>query len=286
MRRGTLSIKEKAFAKINLYLDILGKRPDDYHDLEMVMVPVKLHDTLKFSKRDDDSITLSTNKEITEKPEDNLVYEIAAFIMKEFDIKQGVDIHLEKRIPIAAGLAGGSADAAATFRAMNKLFHLKLKKDEMARLAEPFGADIPFCIHNQPCIARGKGEQLFFLDKKLKLPVLLITPNIEVPTREVYQAVDVSKVPKVKITSMTNAIYNNNYELFTRVAHNALEQFAFRLYPEIKTLKTALEAYNPDLVLMSGSGPTMMVFDKDKKLLEGMAEEYLENYQVNLTKTL
>jgi 4-diphosphocytidyl-2-C-methyl-D-erythritol kinase len=281
-----LSVKERGFAKINLYLDILGKRPDDYHDLEMVMVPVKLHDTLKISKREDAFINLSTNIEVTEKPEDNLVYEIASFIMKEFELKQGVDIHLEKRIPIAAGLAGGSADAAATFRAMNRLFDLKLEKDQMARLAEPFGADIPFCIHNKPCIARGKGEQLFFLDKKLKLPVLLVTPNLEVPTRKVYQAVDVSKVPKVKITSMTNAIYNNNYELFTKEAHNALEQFAFGIYPEIERLKEALEAYNPDLVLMSGSGPTMMVFDKDKKLLETLALDYSNNYQVNLTKTL
>ncbi len=281
-----MSVKERGFAKINLYLDILGKRPDDYHDLEMVMVPVKLHDTLKISKREDAFINLSTNIEVTEKPEDNLVYEIASFIMKEFELKQGVDIHLEKRIPIAAGLAGGSADAAATFRAMNRLFDLKLEKDQMARLAEPFGADIPFCIHNKPCIARGKGEQLFFLDKKLKLPVLLVTPNLEVPTRKVYQAVDVSKVPKVKITSMTNAIYNNNYELFTKEAHNALEQFAFGIYPEIERLKEALEAYNPDLVLMSGSGPTMMVFDKDKKLLETLALDYSNNYQVNLTKTL
>lgn len=281
-----MSIKERGFAKINLYLDILGKRPDDYHDLEMVMVPVKLHDTLKFSKRDDEAIMLFTNIEITEKPEDNIVYEVAAYIKKEFDIKQGVDIHIEKRIPIAAGLAGGSADAAATFRAMNKLFKLKLKNDQMARLAEPFGADIPFCIHNKPCIARGKGEQLFFLDRKLKLPVLLVTPNLEVPTKKVYQAVDVSKVPNVKITSMTNAIYNNNYELFTKEAHNALEQFAFKLYPEIKDLKTSLKAYDPDLVLMSGSGPTMMVFDKDNKLLETIAQEYLENYRVNLTKTL
>ena len=281
-----MSVKERGFAKINLYLDILGKRPDDYHDLEMVMVPVKLHDTLKISKREDAFINLSTNIEVTEKSEDNLVYEIASFIMKEFELKQGVDIHLEKRIPIAAGLAGGSADAAATFRAMNRLFDLKLEKDQMARLAEPFGADIPFCIHNKPCIARGKGEQLFFLDKKLKLPVLLVTPNLEVPTRKVYQAVDVSKVPKVKITSMTNAIYNNNYELFTKEAHNALEQFAFGIYPEIERLKEALEAYNPDLVLMSGSGPTMMVFDKDKKLLETLALDYSNNYQVNLTKTL
>ncbi len=281
-----MSVKERAFAKINLYLDILGKRPDNYHDLEMVMVGVKLHDTLVFSKCEDQKIDLTTSIKITDKPEDNLVYEVVEFMMKEYDIKEGVNIHLEKRIPIAAGLAGGSADAAAAFRAMNKLFKLKLSNEQLARLAEPFGADIPFCIYNKPCIARGKGEQLFFLDRKLKLPVLLVTPDIEVPTKKVYQQVDVSKVPNVKITSMTNAIYNKNYELFTQKAHNALEQFAFKIYPEIKTLKDNLKAYKPDLVLMSGSGPTMMVFDSDKKLLEKIATDNQESYQVNLTKTL
>ena len=279
-------MKEKAYAKINLYLDVLGKRPDDYHDLEMIMVPVKLHDTLDYSKREDHEIKVTSNVEITDKPEDNLVYEIASFIMQLYNLKHGINIHIEKRIPIAAGLAGGSSDGAATFRAMNKLFKLKLTKEEMAKMAEGYGADIPFCIHTKASIARGKGEKLFFLNKKLNIPVLIITPDIKVLTKKVYQQVDIAKVPKVKITSMSNAIYNKNYELFTKEAHNALEPFAFELYPEIIELKTSLEAYNPDLVLMSGSGPSIMVFDADKKLLERISIDYNEGYRVNLTKTL
>ncbi|MFW6298225.1 MAG: 4-(cytidine 5'-diphospho)-2-C-methyl-D-erythritol kinase [Bacillota bacterium] len=279
-------IKEKAHAKINLFLDILGKRLDNFHDLEMIMVSLKLHDTLTFTKRSDDKIVLHSDKTITENVEDNLIYKIIRHMLDAYLIEKGVDVHIEKRIPIAAGLAGGSADAAATLRGVNRLFNLKLSLDQLAEIGVTFGADIPFCVHNRLCIARGKGEDLFFLKRNLKMPVLLVTPQIEVSTKRVFDHVDMDKVENVKITTMTNAIYNKNYELLVRNVHNALEPFSFELFPEIKKLKDSLKTEGADAVIMSGSGPTLVVFDKDTHRLKDLADKYRETHTVHLTKTL
>ena len=279
-------IKEKARAKINLFLDVLGKRLDNFHDLEMVMVSLKLHDTLHFSKRDDEKIVIHSEKKITENDKDNLVYKMARHMMDTYALNAGVDVHIEKRIPIAGGLAGGSADAAATLRGMNRLFKLDLSLDKLAEIGVSYGADIPFCVHNRLCIARGKGEELFFLKRNLKIPVLLITPAIEVSTKKVYGHVDMECIKKVKITNMTNAIYNKNYELLIQELYNALEPVSFDLFPEIKTLKDELSAYKPDGLLMSGSGPTMVVFDKDIHRLKEIADKYRDTHTVHLTKTL
>ncbi|MFP4077523.1 MAG: 4-(cytidine 5'-diphospho)-2-C-methyl-D-erythritol kinase [Candidatus Izemoplasmataceae bacterium] len=279
-------VREKAHAKINLFLDILGKRLDNYHDLEMIMVSLKLHDTLSFSKRSDEKVVLHSEKPITENVEDNLVYKVVRHLLDAYLIETGVDVHIEKNIPIAAGLAGGSADAAASLRGMNRLFNLELSLDQLADIGVTFGADIPFCVHNRLCIARGKGEELLFLKRNLKMPVLLVTPPIEVSTKQVYDLVDMDKVKNVKITTMTNAIYNKNYELLVRNLHNALEPFSFELFPEIRQLKESLKTEGADAVLMSGSGPTLVVFDKNAHLLKELADKYRDTNTVHLTKTL
>lgn len=279
-------VKEKAHAKVNLFLDIVGKRLDDFHDLEMVMVSLKLHDKLTFSKRTDSDIVLNSDKEITKNDKDNLVHRIIAHMIETFSLDSGVDVHIEKRIPIAAGLAGGSADAAATLRGMNRLFNLRLSKDQLADIGVGFGADIPFCVHNRMCIARGKGEKLFFLKRNLNLPVLLVTPDLEVSTKKVFQEVDMREVKNVKITTMGNAIYNKNCTLLFRELHNALEPFSFKLFPEIEELRNDLQSFEPQGVLMSGSGPTVAVFDKNVGLLKEIAENFRDTHNVNLTKTL
>jgi len=277
-------MKEKAYGKINLHLDIVGKRVDNYHNLEMVMAPLKLHDTLTFDILDQDEIIIESDVKITKTPEDNLVYKIVKHLKERFKLKKGVKVHIEKCIPIAAGLAGGSADAAATLRAMNKLFKLDLSLDKLAEIGEEFGSDIPFCVHNKLCIARGKGEQLFFLKGKLNLPLLLITPKFGVSTKEVFSKVDVKKIKPVKITTMTNAIYNKNTDLIINNLYNALEPFAFDLHPEIKALKDTLGDSGHRGVLMSGSGPTIFVLDKKLKNLKDLSLKFESDHTVNLTK--
>lgn len=284
MKLRRVNMKEKAYGKVNLHLDVLGKRLDHYHNLEMVMAPLHLHDIVTFKVLEDDKIIIESNKKITAKPEDNLVYKIAKYLKERFNIQKGIKIYIEKHIPIAAGLAGGSADAAATLRGMNKLFNLNLTLIKLAEIGEMFGADIPFCVHNKLCIARGKGEALYFLKVKLNLPILLITPKIKVSTKEVFSKVKMDAIRNVKITTMTNAIYNKNTHLVAQRLYNALEPFAFTLYPEIKTLKDSLIKQGYEGVLMSGSGPTVFVIDQKLKILKALAEQYQDDFTVNLSK--
>ena len=193
-------------------------------------------------------------------------------------------IKITKNIPVAAGLAGGSADAAAAFRGLDKLWQLGLTLDDMAKLAIEFGADIPFCIYNKLCIAKGKGEELFFLNHKLKLPVLLVNPNIKVKTKDVFSKVKEEDLVEKKISEMTNAIYNKNIPLIERELHNSLEQIAFELEPEIRELKNQIIDLGIPGTLMSGSGATVFAISKDKSKLKYVYDIMKDDYFKMLTK--
>lgn len=277
-------IKEKAYAKINLFLNVINKRFDGYHDLEMVMASIELHDLLSFKKNPSGLISITSDREITVNQEDNIVYKIALFLQEEFQVNEGADIHIIKNIPIAAGLAGGSADAAATFRGLTKLWKLNLNLEDMAKLGIEFGADIPFCIYNKLCIARGKGEEILFLKKKLKIPVLLVNPNIKISTKKVFSKVVEEKLKEVKINNMSSAIYNKNYELMARELHNSLEKIAFDMEPKIKEIKHQMIDLGLDGALMSGSGATVFGISKNKEKLKYVKEIMRDNYFKLLTR--
>lgn len=277
-------MKEKAYAKINLFLNIVGKRFDGYHDLEMVMAALELHDELTFKENQTGEIVVTSNKEITKKQEENIVYDVARLLQEEFGVTKGAHIHIEKNIPIAGGLAGGSADAAATFRGLNRLWKLNLSKEDMVKLSASLGADIPFCIHNKLCIARGKGEELFFLDKHLSAHVLLVNPKINIQTKNVFSKVKEEDLVDRKISNMTNAIYNDNYELVVRELYNALEPISFELVPEVRNIKNALIDEGLRAVLMSGSGSTVYALSKKKKKLKEIQSKFDEKYITILTK--
>lgn len=277
-------VKEKACAKINLFLDVLGKRPDQYHDLEMVMAPIKLCDYLTFKKNKNGDINIKTNVEVTDSLQNNLIYKAIKRLEEKSGKVLGVDVVLEKHIPIAGGLAGGSADAAATLRGINKLYKLKYTNEQLAELGEDIGADVPYCIYNKLCIARGKGEKLFFLNHKINHEILLINPGIKVSTKEVFDQIDMKKITPRKITAMTNAIYNKNTELMISELYNALEPFTFELFDEVKKCKDEILSYNPKGVLMSGSGPTFFVCGLDRKDLLIMKEGLEKKYHVYHTK--
>ncbi len=277
-------MKEKAYAKVNLYLDVLRKRKDRFHDLETIMAPLELHDLLTFKKLQEATIEITTSKKITDDVKDNLVYKVADYMIKTFEINGGVSIHIEKNIPISAGLAGGSADAAATLRGINKLFKLKLSKEKLAEIGETFGADIPFCVHNKMCIARGKGEQLMFLNRRVNWPVMIVVPAIEVSTKKVFDAVSMNDIVHTRITSMSNAIYNKNYDLMVRELHNALEPFTFQLLPKVQELKKLIEHEDIEGALMSGTGPAMMVFQQNKKIMLNLSDRFSRGNSVFITK--
>ncbi len=279
-------VKEIAYAKVNLFLDVLGKRPDQYHDLEMVMAPIAMHDVVTIKKRKDHELRLTTSKTITESIEDNIVFKAAKHMMENYKLKHGMEIHIQKNIPIAAGLGGGSADCAAALRGINDLFHLRLTKEKLSEIGESFGADVPFCIYNKLCIARGKGEKLFFLKQKLNVPLLLVSPGIKVSTKQVYEALDMKEIRNVKITSMTNAIYNRNCELLVRSLHNALSPYTYALFPEVKGLHDKLSEIGAKGFLMSGSGPTFFVINKERDVLNKIREALKEEYYTHMTKIL
>jgi len=277
-------VKEKAYAKINLFLNVISKRFDGYHDLEMVMAAVDLHDLLTFKENTSGNIIVTSNVEITTNQNENIVYKVAVFLKEAFNITAGVEINIIKNIPIAAGLAGGSADAAATFRGLNKLWKLKLSLDDMSKMGVNLGADIPFCIYNKVCIARGKGEELFFLNHKLKTRVLLINPNVKISTKEVFSRVREEDLSDVKITDMTSAIYNKNYELMARELHNSLETIAFEMEPKIREIKNKMIDLGLDGALMSGSGATVFGISKDKETMKKVYNIMSDDYFKIITK--
>ncbi len=277
-------VKEIAYAKVNLFLDVLGKREDHYHNLESVMAPIGIYDVLKISKRNDDKILIHADVKMTERLEDNLIYRAAKLMMERYNISQGIDVYIDKKIPISSGLAGGSADAAATLRGMNRLFKLKIQNTELATIGETLGSDVPYCVYNQLCIARGKGEQLFFLKHKLNQTVLLVTPPIYVSTKTVFERVDMSQIEPKKITTMTNAIYNRNIPLMISALYNALEPFTFNRYKQVEITKQLIQSLQPAGVIMSGSGPTFVVFGQNVKHLREIMNSLPSDYQVTLTK--
>ena len=277
-------LKENAYAKINLFLNVLNKRVDGYHDLEMVMASVDLYDILSFESNIENSITVLCDKEITAKMEDNVVYKIAQHLKDTYNIEQGVTIHIKKNIPLAAGLAGGSADGAATLRGLNKFWKLNLALDDLAEIRSKFGSDIPFCIYNKLCVARGRGEELVFLDQKLNCPILLVNPNIEISTKEVFEKVQQEELTYRKISDMTSGIYNRNFELFSRELFNSLERVVFKLVPEVEEIKTQLKYWGIKASLMSGSGATVFGISKDKKKLKTAAATFSDDYFKILTK--
>ncbi len=277
-------IKEKAYAKINLFLNVVNKRCDGYHDLEMVMASIDLFDLLRFKQNTTGEIIVTSDVKITKDYKNNIVYKIAEFLKEEFNIQKGVIIDIKKSIPIAAGLAGGSADGAATLRGLNRLWNLNLSLDEMAKLGLKFGADIPFCIYNKLCIARGKGEELVFLKKKLKTPLLLINPGVKISTEEVFSHFKEDDLKKREIDGMTSAIYNRNHKLMARELHNSLETIAFDMEPKIREIKNQMIDLGLDGALMSGSGATVFGISHDKNKLKYVHEVMRDDYFKTITK--
>lgn len=278
-------VKEKAYAKINLFLNVVGKRVDGYHNLEMIMAPLKLHDEIKLKKIiDKKEIKISSNIEITKKVQDNIVYKVAKYVLNEFGIKSGVEIYINKKIPMGAGLAGGSANAAAVLRGLNRLYKLNLSYEDMAKIGEKFGADIPFCIYNKLCIAKGKGEELLFINTRLKSKIILVYPDINVSTKQVFSMINDENIVNVKINDMSQGVYNKNYELIIRSLFNSLENVTFEIYPEIKEIKYQMVDIGLKGVLMSGSGSTVFAIENNKRNIKQVKELYEEKFTVILTR--
>ncbi|MGM9928005.1 MAG: 4-(cytidine 5'-diphospho)-2-C-methyl-D-erythritol kinase [Bacillus sp. (in: firmicutes)] len=252
-----MKVMEKAPAKINLALDVLFKRPDQFHEVEMVMTTVDLADRIELEDMKSDNIKIFSQNRYVPDDERNLAYQAAALLKKRFDIKQGVGIKIEKNIPVAAGLAGGSSDAAATLRGLNRLWNLGLSLDELAEIGSEIGSDVSFCVYGGTALATGRGEKIQHLPSAPKCWVVLAKPVMGVSTADVYKRLDLQNVKHPDIQAMIDAINHNDYNGVCHNMGNVLENVTLSLYPEVAHIKNQMKKFGADAVLMSGSGPTV-----------------------------
>lgn len=252
-----MRVLEKAPAKINLSLDVLYKRPDGYHEVEMIMTTIDLADRIELTTLPRDEIRIQSLNRYVPNDRRNLAYQAANLMKEKFDIKKGVLIVIDKVIPVAAGLAGGSSDAAATLRGLNKLWNLGLTLEELAELGAEIGSDVPFCVYGGTALAKGRGEKITELPPPPPCWVVLAKPDIGVSTADIYSRLDVGMITHPDTKAMMQAIINQDYEGICKNAGNVLEEVTLKLYPQVASIKEHMLRFGADAALMSGSGPTV-----------------------------
>ncbi len=267
-------IELKSRAKINLCLDVTGKRDDGYHELKMVMQTIGLHDKLMMRKIPDLGIELETDDPSIPTGEENLVYKVIRDIMKRYGIEAGIHVDLYKTIPSGAGLAGGSANAATAIKGMNLLFDLNMPMEEMASIGIRYGADIPYCLLGGTAIAEGIGERLTPLPDLPELPLLIVKPEASAPTARIFQTFEIGKKEvEPDVDGMARAIETGDVEGVLSRMGNALEATTVSLYPEVEKLKGLLIEAGADNALMSGSGTAVFGIFMDRGKMEAAAEK-------------
>ena len=255
---------ERAPAKINLALDVLYKRDDYYHELEMVMASVDLADHLTFTPLKEDEIRIYTNKVFLPVDTRNHVYQAVKLLKDRCGIKKGIKIEIDKKIPVAAGLGGGSTDAAAALRALNKIWDLQLSVEELIAIGNQVGSDVPYSIVGGTAFVSGRGEIVRKLRPMPSCWVILAKPRLSVSTKTIFRMLTVEELQN-KSTSrvVAQAIEEGDYERMCQNVGNALEQVTFNKHPELRKLKDRMEKYGLDGVTMSGSGPTIIGFSRN-----------------------
>ena len=251
-------ITKKAYAKINLGLDVLRRREDGYHELKMIMQTVNLYDQLHLEIMDEPGITMTSNLSSLPCNDSNLAVKAARLMIDTYQIKQGISIELSKHIPIAAGMAGGSADAAAVLKGMNELFELGASNEELMKLGVQLGADIPYCIMEGTALSEGIGEVLTPLPAIPACHILVVKPNISVSTKFVYQNLKITEdTIHPDIDGIVDAIVHKNLKGIVDRLDNVLETVTVPKYPKVTEIKEEMMRLGAMGALMSGSGPTV-----------------------------
>lgn len=280
-------ISVKALAKINLGLDVVRRREDGYHEVRMIMQTIHLFDRLEIARTGTGKIVITTNLSFLPTNENNLVYKAAKLLMDEFQIKDGIEVKLHKHIPVAAGMAGGSTDAAAVLYGMNRIFDLGLSREELMERGVKLGADVPYCVMRGTALAEGIGEKLTPLTSMVKCPVLIAKPQISVSTKFVYENLKLNaKTPHPDIDRLVADIEEKNLSKIAADMGNVLETVTIPNYPVIADIKQNMLEHGALNSMMSGSGPTVFgLFDKESTAVaayEAMRESGLAK-QVYLT---
>lgn len=267
------SIVLKSYGKINLGLDVLRRREDGYHEVRMIMQTVGLYDVLTMKKRKDDKIEMTCNLSFLPTDERNLVYKAVKLIKDKYHIKDGVKINLSKRIPVAAGMAGGSSNCAAALKGMNQLFDLGLSIDELCEIGVTLGADVPYCIWGGTALSEGIGEKLSRVDAMPDCYILIAKPGISVSTAFVYKNLDFPALSKhPDIDGMLECLKEKDLTGICDRLENVLETVTIKEYPIIEKVKKHLMDQGAKGALMSGSGPTIFAVFEDKKTADNAME--------------
>lgn len=280
-------ISLKALAKINLGLDVVRRREDGYHEVRMIMQTIQLYDRLDIKRTQEPGIQIQTNLSFLPVNENNLIYKAAKLLMDEFSITDGVSVKLDKRIPVAAGMAGGSTDAAAMLIGVNRLFSLGLTKRQLMERGVQIGADVPYCIMRGTALAEGIGEALSPLPPMVKCPVLIAKPSISVSTKFVYQNLKLDDTTiHPDIDRLIDDIKAKNLHDIAAHMGNVLETVTIPNYPVIDEIKKHMLSNGAVGAMMSGSGPTVFgLFDDEdtaKKAYKAMRSSHLAR-QVYMT---
>lgn len=277
----------KSYAKINISLDVVNKRSDGYHELDSIMLPIELHDSIIIEtlyKSSDNFVTADDfSKSLVHY---NLASSALDAMAAKYNFSTKFRIYIHKNIPMQAGLGGGSSNAAFTIKAVNQILNLHASEQEMIELATPLGADIPFFISCVPSRCRGIGEKVEPIEIKNNYYVLLVKPNIGCSTKEIFALVDQSEYIHPDIPTVLKALKEGDDELLANSIGNSLEAAAISLVPEIAQIKNALKERGLKIVMMTGSGSTVFALSTDVKLLKKIAKEFEDHYFVEVTKVL
>ena len=264
------SIRLKARAKINLGLDVLGKRDNGYHDVRMVMQTVGIYDRIVINKIPEDEIRIKANLSFLPLNENNLIYKAAKMLKDDYNFCGGVEIELNKFIPVAAGMAGGSSDAASTLYGINRLFNLHISMKKLMEYGVKIGADVPYCLMRGTALAEGIGEKLTKLSPMPDCHILVAKPPISVSTKLVYEKLDTTDIVKhPDIDGIIEAISNKDVRLVAERMGNVLEDVTIPMYPVINDIKKVMLENGAINAMMSGSGPTVFgIFEEEETALK------------------
>lgn len=263
-------IKLKARAKINLGLDVVRKREDGYHEVRMIMQMINLYDRITLRRSTEPGIRVTTNLPYLPVNEDNLVYRAAKLLMEEFKVTEGAEIELQKYIPVAAGMAGGSSDAAAVMVGVNRIFHLGLTKKQLMERGVKIGADVPFCIMRGTALAEGIGEVLTPLPAMPHCSLVIAKPKIHVSTKFVYGNLKANELKEhPDIDGQVQALREGSLEQLVAKMGNVLETVTVPAYPVIDEIKRTMLKNDAMGAMMSGSGPTVFgIFEREERAQE------------------
>ncbi|MBQ6493570.1 MAG: 4-(cytidine 5'-diphospho)-2-C-methyl-D-erythritol kinase [Erysipelotrichaceae bacterium] len=276
-------MRDRAYGKINLSLDVFNIREDGYHDINSIMIPIDFYDELEINIADEDSF--ECNRSYIRFNEYNSIVKMIAVLKERYGMDDHYEIKLKKCIPVKAGLGGGTADAASTLRIFRRLYDLKMSDEEIIDISVKVGADVPFNYFNVPALVGGIGDKIETLEMKKEYYILLVKPGSGVSTREAYEKLDMEKCDHPDIERLREALIRG--DSLHGLLGNSLEQSALMLNDEIRGVKELLLSYGCGEVLMSGSGSTVFCIDENRENILKIYDELKNSrYYVRFTKTL